>query len=85
VEALNREISDHTRLLLSTGEKAKPNKQPPFKFELGWLLKEGFFEMVSEVWSKETRGSTPMQRWQHKIRRLRQFFEGVGKEYEWSL
>jgi endonuclease/exonuclease/phosphatase family metal-dependent hydrolase len=43
VEALNREISDHTPLLLSTGEKAKPKRQPPFKFELGWLLREGFF------------------------------------------
>jgi exonuclease III len=63
VEALNREISDHTPLLLSTGEKVSPKRQPSFKFELGWLLKEGFFEVVSDVWNKETRGSTPMQRW----------------------
>jgi predicted secreted Zn-dependent protease len=56
VEALNREISDHTPLLLSTGEKAKSKKQPPFKFELGWLLKEGFFEVVFEAWKKENRG-----------------------------
>jgi hypothetical protein len=76
VEALNREISDHTPLLLSTGEKTKPLKQPPFKFELGWLLKEGFFEVVSEIWKKENRGITPMQRWQNKIRRLRQFLRG---------
>jgi hypothetical protein len=52
VEALNREISDHTPLLLSTGEKSRPKKQPPFKIELGWLLKEGFFELVSGVWKK---------------------------------
>jgi hypothetical protein len=63
VEALNREISDHTPLLLSTGEKAIPKRQAPFKFDLGWLLREGFFEMVSEVWNKETRGNTPMQGW----------------------
>jgi endonuclease/exonuclease/phosphatase family metal-dependent hydrolase len=43
VEALNREISDHTPLLLSLGDKGKPKKQPPFKFELGWLIKDGFF------------------------------------------
>jgi hypothetical protein len=43
VETLNREISDHIPLLLCTGEKAKPKKQPPFKFELGWGGKEGFF------------------------------------------
>jgi hypothetical protein len=84
VEALNKEISDHTPLLLSTEAKAKPKKQPPFKFELGWLLKEGFFEVVSEVWNKETRGSTPMQRWQKKIRRLRQFFRGWAKNMNGS-
>jgi endonuclease/exonuclease/phosphatase family metal-dependent hydrolase len=52
VEALNREISDHTPLLLSTREKARPKKQPPFKIELGWLLKGGFFKLVSGVWKK---------------------------------
>jgi hypothetical protein len=79
VEAHNREISDHTPLLLSTGEKAKPKRQPPFKFELGLLLREGIFEMVSDVWNKETRGNTAMQRWQNKIRRLRQFLRGWAK------
>jgi hypothetical protein len=76
VEALTRNISDHTPLLLSTGDGVKPRRPPPFKFELGWLLKEGFFEMVSEVWTKESKGSSPMQRWQNKIRRLRQFLRG---------
>jgi hypothetical protein len=46
---------------------------------LGWLLKEGFFEMVSEVWTKERKGNSPMQRWQNKIRRLRQFLRGWAK------
>jgi hypothetical protein len=79
VEALNRDISDHTPLLLSTGDGVKLRKPPPFKFELGWLLKEGFFEKVSEVWTKESKGSSPMQRWQNKIRRLRQFLRGWAK------
>jgi endonuclease/exonuclease/phosphatase family metal-dependent hydrolase len=79
VEVLNREILDHTPLLPSTGEKAKPKKQLPFIFELGWLLKEGFFEVFSEVWKRENRGGTPMQRWQSKIRRLRQFLRGWTK------
>jgi hypothetical protein len=43
------------------------------------LLKEGFFEMVSQVWNKETRGNTPMQRRQNKIKRLRQFLRGWTK------
>jgi hypothetical protein len=79
VEALNRDISDHTPLLLSTGDGVKLKKPPPFQFELGWLLKEGFFEMVSEVWTKENKGTSPMQRWQNKIRRLRQFLRGWAK------
>jgi hypothetical protein len=62
VEALNRDVSDHTPLLLSTGDGVKLKMLAPFKFELGWLLKEGFFEMVSEVWTKERNGNSPMQR-----------------------
>jgi hypothetical protein len=37
---------------------------------------EGFFDLVAEVWNKEKRGITPMQRWQNKIRKLRQFLRG---------
>jgi hypothetical protein len=84
VKALNRDISDHTPLLLSTGDGVQIKKQPPFKFELGWLLKEGFFETVSEVWTKERRGSTPMRHWQNKIRRLRQFLRGWAKNINGS-
>jgi hypothetical protein len=79
VEALNREISDHTPLLLSLGEKGKAKKSAPFKFELRWLLEGGFFDVVSEVWRNENRGVTSMQRWQNKMRRLRQFLRGWAK------
>jgi hypothetical protein len=79
VEALNREISDHTPLLLCLREGTKRKGPPPFKFELGWLLKEGFSDVVSEVWKKENKGNTSMQRWQNKIRRLRQFLRGWAK------
>jgi hypothetical protein len=70
VEALSREISDHTPLLLSTGERSHNKGQPLFKFELSWLLKENFSDVVSEVWNKERKGDTPIQVWQNKIRRL---------------
>jgi hypothetical protein len=79
VVALSREISDHTPLLLDTGERAVCKNKNSFKFELAWLLKDGFFELVSEVWHKDSRGATPMQRWQNKIRRLRQFLRGWAK------
>jgi hypothetical protein len=31
------------------------------------------------VWNKEKRGETPIQKWQNKIRRLRQFLRGWAK------
>jgi hypothetical protein len=76
VVALSREISDHMLLLLDTGEKGVGKDKNAFKFELGWLLKDGFFELGSEVWHKERNGNFPMQRWQNKIRRLRKFLRG---------
>jgi hypothetical protein len=79
VQALTREISDHTPLFLNTGTKCNAKKQPIFRFELGWLLRDDFHELVKEVWSKEKRGSTPLQRWQFKIQRLRQFLRGWAK------
>jgi hypothetical protein len=48
------------------------------------LLREGYFEMVSEVWNKETRGGSPMQRWKNKVRRLRQFLRGWAKNMNGS-
>jgi endonuclease/exonuclease/phosphatase family metal-dependent hydrolase len=38
VLAMSREISDHTPLLLDTGNTSLSHNQPMFKFELGWLL-----------------------------------------------
>jgi hypothetical protein len=55
VEALNREISDHTPLLLCLGEKSKTKGPAPFKFELGWLLREGFFDVVSRFGRRRIR------------------------------
>jgi hypothetical protein len=56
VQALTREISDHTPLLMNTRSGTHSNKQPLFKFELSWLLREGFSEMVTQVWKNESRG-----------------------------
>jgi hypothetical protein len=35
--------------------------------------------MVAEVWNKEKKGVSPIQKWQNKIRRLRQFLRGWAK------
>ena len=60
--ALNREISDHTPLLMNTGNSSV-TYQPQFTFELGWLLREGFVEMVSDIWQNTLAEGTPLERW----------------------
>jgi hypothetical protein len=48
VRALPRVLSDHTPLLLDTGMPSQHNSQL-FKFELAWLLKDGFFDIVAGI------------------------------------
>jgi len=79
VIALNRDISDHTPLLLNTRDSSSNATQYQFKFELGWLLRDGFMDMVKEVWESVDPRPTPMETWQTKIRRLRQHLRGWAK------
>ncbi|WVZ91915.1 hypothetical protein U9M48_038026 [Paspalum notatum var. saurae] len=79
VQALSREISDHTPLLLNSQDGASFSSHHDFKFELGWLLHEGFFDMVKDIWTSTDIGDNPMDRWQAKIRRLRQHLRGWAK------
>jgi hypothetical protein len=78
VHTLTRGVSDHTPLLLDTG-LSSPQSTPKFKFELSWLLKDGFYDMVAEIWQIENKGSTPMKKWQNKIRALRRYLRGWDK------
>src|SRR6266508_79862 len=66
VQALAREISDHTPLLLSSGTLSHRGNCRLFKLDLGWLSKDGFFDMVRAVWRSENRGQTSMEKWQNK-------------------
>jgi hypothetical protein len=75
---LSRNISDHTPLLLSTGV-VTAQTIPPFKLELGWFLRDGFVDMVKDIWVNETRGSTPLEKWQARIRKARQHLRGWAK------
>ena len=79
VDALNREISDHTPLLLSTGERVHRGNQHEFKFELSWFLQKDFFETVTSIFRSVDYGSTPMKKWHNKIRRLRQFLRAWAR------
>jgi hypothetical protein len=79
VQALNRDISDHTPLFLNTGELSSLSNHKQFKFELGWLLRDGFTEMIKELWSNIEAEGSSMDIWQTKIRRVRQFLRGWAK------
>jgi hypothetical protein len=79
VMALSRDISDPTCLLLDTGRAPSNGNQPIFKFELGWLLRDRFTDMVREIWESVSEEVDSMRRWQAKIRRLRQHLRGWAK------
>jgi hypothetical protein len=79
VRALTRGVSDHTPLLLNTGESSFTATQPIFKCEFGWLLRDGFMEMVKDIWDHIVEGHTTIERWQGKICRLRQYLRGWAK------
>lgn len=36
--------------------------------------------MVADVWKKEVRGVTRLEKWQNRLRRLRQFLRGWAKD-----
>jgi hypothetical protein len=50
-----------------------------FKFELSWLLKDGFYELVANIWRREKKGATCIEIWQNKLRYLRKYLRGWAK------
>jgi hypothetical protein len=60
-------LSDHTPILLTTRNPRPPSKRP-FKFELGWLQRDGFQDMVKTVLERPVSGNTPILRWNNKMR-----------------
>jgi hypothetical protein len=55
VYTLRRDVSDHTPLLHDTGMPSQ-QRASMFKFELSWLFKDDFYEMVENLWQKEKKG-----------------------------
>ena len=47
VNALERVLSDHTPIVLNTGAASDTRNQNLFKFELGWLKRDGFVDLVA--------------------------------------
>jgi hypothetical protein len=81
VEALARDLSDHTPLLISTGDKAI---QPAtmFRFENCWLLRPYLKELVTKNWSQRTTGCSSMDIWHQKMVRMRNCLKGWNRNFE---
>ena len=71
-------LSDHAPILLSTG-MPKPQMNHQFKFELGWLLRDGFDDLVKEIWSRPVVGSSPIHIWNNKMHNMRTFLRGWAR------
>ena len=79
VHAMTRSGSDHTPLIIDSGIEAHVRNKSAFSFELSWLRKEGFYDMICREWMSVTSGESPVERWQNKIRHLRQYLRGWAK------
>jgi hypothetical protein len=64
------DLRSYPLLLIDSGKSSPSNKPPMFKFELGWLLRDVFVDMVSGVWNSVADQDDKMRCWQSKIRRL---------------
>ena len=61
--AMTHTGSDHTPLLIDSGNRAHLGNKPYFSFELSWLNHDGFYEIVAAEWDAVTKGLTPIERW----------------------
>ena len=61
VRALERieALSDHAPIILDSNS-TKPVARCPFKFELGWMHREGFVDMIKNIWERPAVGRTPI-------------------------
>jgi hypothetical protein len=68
VRALERieGLSDHVLILLTIG-LPRPQSNHQFKFELVWLQREGFRDMVNNVWERPVGAGSPVQRSNKKL------------------
>jgi hypothetical protein len=78
VQTLTREISYQTPLLLDTGNPSKSSISQLFKFELSWLLKDGFYELVADIWRRKKEAAC-IEIWQNKLRYLSKYLRGWEK------
>jgi hypothetical protein len=71
-------LSNHAPILLTTGTPRPPCKRS-FKFELGWLQREEFHDMVKAVWERPVLGQSPIVRWNSKMSALSKHLSGWAR------
>jgi hypothetical protein len=71
---MNRDISYHVPLLLKYG--APPPHCNSFRYEIFWLERDGFMNIVRESWTASTYHKYDIDKWQEKMRRLRRHVKG---------
>ena len=79
VHAMQMAISDHTPLLVDSGDPTHVGNKDTFSFELSWFDREGFLDLIAREWVKDSGGRPPVEKWQCKIRHLRRFLHGWPK------
>ena len=57
IQALQRAISDHTPLLVDSGEATHMGNQNVFSFEIAWFKREGFIDLIAWEWAMVTGGN----------------------------
>ena len=62
VHALTRAGSDHTPLIIDSGEQAHIGNENHFSFELSWLRRDDFYDIVCREWKSVTKGSSPLDK-----------------------
>jgi hypothetical protein len=58
VESLVRSHLDHTPMLLNGSMASQIDNHTLFRFELGWIIRDGFHDMISTIWYQETSGDS---------------------------
>jgi hypothetical protein len=78
VKKLVKDQSDHSPLLLDTGDNVVLPRNKEFKFDTTWLQNEEFLERVSEIWLRPVKSSDPIDVLNIKLKRVKKYFKGWG-------
>jgi hypothetical protein len=80
VTALTRYQSDHTPLLLDTGDRIQRNSQ--FKMELYWLAREDIHSVVDPIWTLPAGDRSAIEEWNWRMGNSRRVLKGWNKNVE---